>query len=51
LQYAEEGTVTFAVNCPITDPELLAVSENDHIPAGTYPIRFENENFVITISE
>ncbi len=51
LEYVQEGTITFAVNCPITDPELLAVLTTNHIPAGTYPIRLENENFVITISE
>ena len=51
LKYVEKGTITFAVNCPITDPELLAVLTTNHIPAGTYPIRLENDNFVITISE
>ena len=51
MELLDEGTITFAENCPITDPELLAVSKTDHIPAGTYPIILENENFVITISE
>jgi hypothetical protein len=51
MELLDEGTITFAENCPITDPELLAVSKTDHIPAGTYPIRLENDNFVITISE
>lgn len=51
MELLDEGTITFAEKCPITDPELLAVSETDYIPAGTYPIRLENDNFVITISE
>ena len=51
MELLDEGTITFAENCPITDPELLAVSETDYIPAGTYPIRLENDNFIITISE
>ena len=51
MELLDKGTITFAENCPIRDPELLAVSETDYIPAGTYPIRLENDNFVITISE
>ena len=51
LELVEKGTITFEENCPITDPELLAVSKTDHIPAGTYPIKLEKDNFVITISE
>ena len=51
MKLLDEGTITFAENCPITDPELLAVSKTDYIPAGTYPIILENDNFVITISE
>ncbi len=51
LKYVEKGIITFAVNCPITDPELLAVLTTNHIPAGTYPIRLEKNHFVITISE
>ena len=51
MELLDEGTITFAEKCPITDPELLAVSETDYIPAGTYPIRLENDNFIITISE
>ena len=51
LRYLENGTITFAVNCPITDPELLSLIKTNYIPAGTYPIRLENNNFVITISE
>ena len=48
---ASEGVITFEDNLPITDPELLAVVNVDHIPAGTYPVRMEDENFIITISE
>ena len=48
---ADEGVITFEENLPITDPELLAVVNVDHIPAGTYPVRMEDENFIITISE
>ena len=51
LELVEKGTITFEENCPITAPELLAVSKTDHIPAGTYPIKLEKDNFVITISE
>ena len=48
---AGEGVITFEENLPISDPELLAVVNVDHIPAGTYPVRMEDENFIITISE
>ncbi len=51
MELLDEGTITFAGDSPITDPELLAVSKIDYIPAGTYPIRLENDNFIITISE
>ena len=45
------GAITFSENCPITDPKIVEAVGVNNIPAGTYPIRLENENFVITISE
>ena len=51
VELLDEGTITFAEDSPITDPELLSLIKTNYIPAGTYPIRLENNNFIITISE
>ena len=51
VELLDEGTITFAEDSPITDPELLSLIKTNYIPAGTYPIRLENNNFVIIISE
>lgn len=47
---AEKGKIIFAENCPITDPEVLAVVETNYIPAGEYPISKKGEEFIITIA-
>ena len=45
------GAITFSENCPITDPKIVEAVGVNNIPAGEYPIRLENNNFVIIISE
>ena len=46
----ENGEIIFHENCPIDDPEVLAVVETNYIPAGEYPISKEGEEFIITIA-
>ena len=46
----ENGEIVFHENCPINDPEVLAVVETNYIPAGEYPISKEGEEFIITIA-
>lgn len=47
----ENGTIIFHENCPIVDPEILAVVNEDYIPAGEYPITIENGEIIIAISK
>jgi hypothetical protein len=51
LDLVNKATITFAIDSPITDEDLLAQLDDNYIPAGTYPVRMEDENFIITISE
>ncbi len=46
----ENGEIIFHENCPIDDPEVLAVVETNYIPAGEYPITKDGEEYIITIA-
>ena len=50
LDLVNKGTITFAIDSPITDEDLLAQLDDNYIPAGEYPIHLEDDNFVITIA-
>ena len=51
IALADEGTIEFAVDCPITDEDVLELIDKDYIPAGKYPIYRENSKFTIVIEE
>ena len=48
---ADEGVIEFEEDIEIEDPENLLSLKESYIPAGTYPIKFIDDKFVITINE
>ena len=48
---ADEGVIEFEDDIEIEDPENLLSLKESYIPAGTYPIKFIDDKFVITINE
>ena len=51
LEHIRSGRITFTIDCPITDPEILKVLKQNFIPAGDYPIIRQGEDFVIIIEK
>ena len=51
IDFSARGIIEFAVDCPITDVDVLKLINKDHIPAGKYPIYRENNKFIIGIEE
>lgn len=51
VAFSEVGVIEFAVDCPITDKDVLKLIDRDCIPAGKYPIYKESNKFVIVIEE
>lgn len=44
-----KGFIVFDYDCPVDDDNLLAVLNNNYLPAGSYPISREGDTVIIRI--